>query len=611
MPKHLPALLLSATLLGTSSGAALAFGFDAPVNQCIVDPEPECFDILFAELSKRVDALIDARGYAPIPAAILLKAERPRRAEIAIAKIKDPARRKEMLVYIGNAYARAGQIDDAYRILKDIKAPQIRAILIATIASVQLRDGDIESTLAPIIELMDVEFIDPTLSDIARMLADSGHLHRASRIAEAIFDARLQAHALGHVSRGFAKAGDVAMAVAHARLIRDRGLQVLVRGEVGFTLHQRGYKAEAMQLYRDAAALVSALKPDDPARDERLESIAHYLIKSGHATAAVALIDRINAPGTRGNLYQRLGHFHAVQGEKEAALRYLGAAVSAASGEKDQYRRYSILREAAMSFAKVGAVDAALSVAQSIQDANIRGGTIKTIGNVLLENGDIARAEQIYLSIDQMDLRAVAVIGFAGFLEAAGQGEEADAHLQALEAALRDAPVRASDMQDGQYLRGSSLASLSRAYSDRGNLKGSLRVALTLEKPDQRLWTLIPIFGAAMDAGDHALADRLNDILFAELKAHPNPRNTLSLIIFLTTFPTNLENIELHRTYAGLLPDDRSKSLLFSAIFEALTQSENYRLAVPVQQLIPEQPLREVATIDLLKRKIESITESH
>lgn len=611
MPRPINAIFLGTALLAASATTALPFEFQPDVNKCVVDVQPQCFDPLLAELSERIASLKDDQfrdNYVAIPTVFLLKANLPGRAEDISKKIEDPNKRAEMLGYIGSAYARAGLIDDAYRILGDTEDPQTRAMLIVTIASFELRDGDVDQTMPSIIDLMDPEFVDSTFAEIAIALIDRGQLNKASRIAEFIFDPRQQAYAFARLSREYAKVGNVPKAISHLNLMRDPSIQVLAWGDVGFTLHDRGYETEAKHLYDEAVALATGRDPDDSGKDAQLESIAHHLIKSSHADDALPIIELVQNPEVRAYLFQRIGSHYAEKGEIVEALKYFEIAVPTAISGDDKYRKYATLSQIAISLAKIGQVSRALSVASSIQEANIEGSALKSIGDKLLEQGDIARADEIFTSIDHPDLRAVALIGFSKFLDSEGVGQKANAILTNLEATLAAAPVEASDFQDGIYLRGSSFSILSGAFVDRGDLSSGLRVALTIEETDQQLWTLIPIFGAAVEAGDDVLAGKLSETLFAELQAHPKPGNVLSVLSYIATLPANLQNIESHKKYASLLDDSRSRSLLFSGIFENLTMTENLALAYQVLELIPENSFRDAALIELLKRRIERIT---
>lgn len=603
-------LILGAALLGTSVNATPTLDFDATVNQCIIDMTPECFDPLLAEFSKQVAAMTDARnsdGYAPIPAAILLKAGMPKRAEKMTRKISDPDKRKEMLGYIGNAYAYAGQIEEARRILGEIEAPQNRAELIVAIADYELIDADVDPTVKQLVDLMDPEFVDLTFSEIARTLIERGQLQKAGRIAEFIFDPSLHAHVMAFLSREFAVSGDVARAITHLKLIRDPDFKVLPWGEVGIALHEQGYEIEAKQLFDEATAMAIGLPPEDPAKEGHLHTIANYLISGDHVDDALSIAAHVTKPEVRANLFYRLGVHHSDKGEVKPALEFFDTAVSAATSGGNPYQQYGTLREIAINLAKIGEVDAALSVARKIADANPQGSTVKSVGDTVLHKGDIARAEAIYASIGHLDLRAVSLIEFSRFLVSEGDAEKAMSILEALETTLLSTSLNPDSSMEDKYLRGSSISSLSRAYVDQGDLISGLRVAMTIEATDQRLWTVIPVYSHAVEAKDDALSDKIEEILFTELQAHPNPGNVLSLLNFIATHPANLEHIETHKKFAGLLDDDQSKSLLFSAIFENLTVNENYILANEVYGLIPDQSIREVALVEFLKRKIEHI----
>ena len=613
MPKSLTAILLGAALMGTTAPAALSFGFETAINQCIVDTQQDCFDTLFAELSDRIAALEDTTardGYAPIPTALLLKAGMTHRAEAAARKIEDPAKRMELLAHVGNSYARAGQVEEAYRLLAEIEFPYERSFLITEIALIELLDSDIETKLPSLIELMVPEFVDATFTEIARGLSDAGQLKKASEIAPLIFDPQQQAYVLGHVARAFAKDGDVAMASSQLDLIRDPDFQVLGRGEVGFALHMRGDTQEAKRVYDQIVAIVTGLDPDDPAKDERIEHVVYYLIKSGHFDSVLPLIDLAKRPEVKASLYYQLGHAHVQLGETQQALDYLHRAVSIAKRDLDRYKYYTTLRETAVSFAKAGEVDIALSVAKHLQEINLVGAATKAVGDVVLKAGDRARAQTIYASIAHLEIRTVALVEFSKRLDEDGQNEQAARTLNGLETMLAATSAEPDAYQDGNFLRGSSIASVSRAYVNRGALRDGLRLAVTIEDTDQRLWAVIPIMGAAIDARDDKLAKEINEMLYAELQAHPNPGNVQSVLAYLTTLPQNLENIDSHKRYAKLLTDDVSKTLLYNAVFENLTVNGKYVVANDVLNLMPDASLKQVAIIELLKRRIEKITQN-
>ncbi len=614
MPKTLNAIVLGVVLMGTTAPAALSFEFGPAINQCIIDMHQDCFDTLFDEFSARVAALEDTTlrdGYAAVPTAILLKAGMTNRAENTARKINDPAKRMELLAHVGNSYARGGQVEEAYRLLAEIELPYARSLLITEIALIELIDGDITSKLPGLIDLMVPDFVDSTFAEIALGLVKAGQLHKATEIAPLIFDAQQQAHAFGHIARAFAKAGDVAMASAQLDLIRDPDFQILARGEVGLTLHEDGNVLEAKRIYDKAATFAIELSADDPAKNERLERIAYYLIKSGYSDDALSLIALVQKSEVKAALFYQLGQAYLSRGDTEQALDHLQRAVLATTRDLDHYKYYATLRETAVTFAKAGDVDTALAVAERLQEINLVSAAVKAIGDVVLKAGDDVRAQNIYASITHLDIRVAALVEFSKRLDQEGQNEQATRILSGLETMLVATPVQPDAYQDGNHLRGSSFASVSRAYVDRGALRAGLRLALAIEDTDQRLWTVIPILGAAIDASDDMLADEISNMLFSELQSHPRPGNVQSVLAFLTTLPQNLENIDSHKRYATLLTDDVSKTLLYNAVFENLTANEKYVAANEVLNLMPDASLKQVAIIELLKRRIEQITQNH
>lgn len=613
MPFALKKIALIAALLGTSATAALSLGLSPRVNQCIVEPDPLCFEPLLAELSERIASLEDGRvfdGYAPIPAAILLKARLPERAEEMSGNITEPDKRRELLTYVGGAYAHNGQFEDALRVLGELEAPQDRAQLIVEIATFSLRDAEVEPTMAPLIDLMDPELVDLVFAEIAGGLIGEGRLQKAGKIATYIFDSDLHAHAIARLSREYARRDDVANALSQLKLLRAPNSAVLARGEVGITLHERGHTAQAKQIFDDTAAMVMKRPADDPTRQDDLQTIAFYLMSSAYFDEALTVIQQVTKPEFRANLHFRLGAHLADTGQITTAVEHLEAAVAVAVSGGERYAQYGTLREIAVTLAEIGKVELATSVAHQIDVSNIAGGTIKSIGDVVLCKGDIAGAERLYASIEHPDLRATGLIEFSAYLAESGNLQKAAIILQEVEAALAKSPIDPNELQDGNYLRGSSIAGLSRAYANQADLNSALRVARTLKDTNQRLWTLIPIYGSAVEAHDARMADELLDLMFTELQAHPKPGDVLSLMSYLSTHPSNIENIAVHKKFAALLKDDQSKSLLFNGIFEMLTMNEKYVLADQVHALIPDQTFRNVAIIELLKRRIGRITDN-
>ena len=128
-----------------------------------------------------------------------------------------------------------------------------------------------------------------------------------------------------------------------------------------------------------------------------------------------------------------------------------------------------------------------------------------------------------------------------------------------------------------------------------------------ISNPDQKLWTLIPIYGAALEADELLIAEELHVRLMADLRAHPIQGNLNSLVHFLATQPANLENIERHQAYAAMLEDDMSKSLFYNALFETLMWSESYVMADQIHALIPDKSIRDIAIIELLKGRLQRI----
>lgn len=581
--KILPAFALFTIIIGLHPNESHGKNGIPTIEECAETPKPACLDLLFGELNSQIMNIKDndtREGYSTMPTALFLRAGKLKQAEEAAENIENPDKRDQMLGHVGVSYATDERIDDARQILTMLKSPYEKSLLIAAISFSDMKSGDVTSHLNSLKSQLAPEFAEKTLADIARMLINNGQYDDGVEVTAAISDPRLQSHLFALVAHKFASVGQVQKSFLSLDRIKDPELKIMAMGGTGTEFQENGYLKEAKVVYHAALDSISMLNAGDPAKNQRLDSIVRYLIGSGYISEAEDAVNQIKQPSSQADLFHRIGLHYADKHELQKMGKYFDISASISDEVSDPYRQLRPLHFMAVRLAKEGEVTKALEFSNQIMDLNGRSNTVSAIGNIILEGQNLKLAEQIYSSIEHVDIRTLSLVRLAKFLIESGEVKPADELLAELRAILAEAPIISSDLQDGVLLRGSTVSSLSSAYIERGDFTAGRQIAETITDPDQRISQLITIFGHAVESHQNEFVDSLNNVIYTELQTHPRAGNVLPLISYLATHSSNMENIELHRKFSTLLKDERSKSLLYSGISQHLAINGNHKLAL-------------------------------
>ena len=289
-------------------------------------------------------------------------------ALLAAQQIKDDVynNRDQALFSIAGAQAKAGDIQGALAVTRQIETGEESDRALSSIAGAQAKAGDIQGALAVTRQIKTYRPRASALAQIAEAQAETGNDRGASRrFSEAVSAAQ-------KISESYDRAGALTqIAEAQTKTGNDRGASRSV--------------IEALSAARRSS--------ENYQRAWALSSIAVAQAKAGDIQGAVTTTQQIEDDDDRASTLSSIAEAQAEAGDERGAARRFSEALSAVRRISENHERSWPLSSIAEAQARAGDVQGALTTTHQIEDDDYRAWTLSSIAEAQAEAGDVPGAE--------------------------------------------------------------------------------------------------------------------------------------------------------------------------------------------------------------------------
>jgi hypothetical protein len=249
--------------------------------------------------------------------------------------------------------------------------------------------------------------------------------HEALTTASAMDDSQARSNYLRSISGDLAKIGDIAGALAAAKLIQDPYHRALSLAEVAAVQATAGRRSEARATLQEA--LIDATRPDPGYwRDDPLSEIA--ATQARHLGDFDGALATVKAMEDAGNVSRALAGIAAAQanaGADSAARATLREALDSADAIGDARKRTEVLAPVVVTLADAGMGDDAVVVANEILNSGYQGYQLYVVPPALANAGKIDAAIAVAKAIEDAHYRGAALASISGALAAQNRVDEA------------------------------------------------------------------------------------------------------------------------------------------------------------------------------------------
>ncbi|MFD9506179.1 P-loop NTPase family protein [Streptomyces mirabilis] len=533
------------------------------------------------------------------------------RAELATNALTDAPRQGQVLVSIVRATAAAGNPHRASEIAEKIPARSERALALMAIS--------IES-------------------------ANAGDLAYSRRIANSIQSRSEHAQALAAIAKGEDFGGKhreavktMAMAEATARAIRNPSRKAWTLAFVAFAASSIGRFSKAIEILNNAEQIVSLIGRSSDREDtlnalaraaamakdpDRAEVIARQIMGANRRLKALAAL----ASGLAAAGYENKAIDVAIETEREARK---------VSGPSQTVKGLALLSQAA---AAVGDVDRAEKVARSISDLPQRERTLTVVAEAIARSGDFEQATKLAASMEKESQQDKTVSIIATVAAAAGELEQAKkmaasirdptmkekalAKLSAPRVNFTTSPKRddessstlymdvqadyskevrdalvSQDFQaaeeisttiDNPYSQFKSVAAISRAIAETGDIERAMRCAGSIQNNPLRAKALVSLGETLIDLGYQEAAERLFDQAVAISNEIANPTYRDQLTAQIAQRLAHAGNLDRAETIVLSMIESAAQQKALAAVAVAAAKSRNVDQAQRIANAISE-----------------------
>lgn len=255
-----------------------------------------------------------------------------------------------------------------------------------TIAVGKAATQDVSGAIRVVERIVDEDWRDHALRQIARSLAEDGDADNASVIADRISNDGCKAFVLTEIGELVARRPFAVTPLPGIRTKSSTAVDhflVILRQEAG------GNEKKAIQIIEDNASSQS---------DAVLGGFAEMLARTGHTYEAIRITAKIRENEARDKTRREVAL--ALRGEEEIDL-----AVLVAEGIRDSDLRGETLRDIILTSVKEGHMDRAILILPRFRDSGIRDETLKHMVIATTNAGDIDRAMKLLARHSRPEIR--------------------------------------------------------------------------------------------------------------------------------------------------------------------------------------------------------------
>ncbi|MFN3253404.1 tetratricopeptide repeat protein [Roseibium album] len=560
MRRVLQLSLISSLLI--VSGTGMSLGQTSPMPQhCQVNPTSDCLDTILDRLLAKIEAEQDGNSrqeYLSGIAVTLISEGKFQRAERFARGIQADNLREQNLGSIASGYAENGQLDDARRVLKSIESPIIRGIVEVAISGADLDSDAVDENLQRLAKIENPSLRDSGFSEVAKEIALSGNYERAKEIAELMAPGGLKNHLLGWLALEQLDVSPIDDVIATLNGISPADQRVIAQSHLAKELSIRGNEAVSKRLFDQSRQMLDQL---DLKADRILvlrEKLAMDNSDAGNQQIALDIAQGIEDPVRKIGVYSYIAGNYANNAKKPQAIELLLRGVEKTKKIDPEPERANIQSMLSRRLAQLGAAAEAALIADFVEDIHSRSLAMQEIGFILLRQGDLAQAGQVFRQIPDPDFKDHTLLHLAVALQEAGQTDEAVDLLEEVIADVRQRPQ--SPLLDIIY---PPMAVLQLKLERQDDAIVSL---MQISDPDVRIEKLLSVAKHASKNGETKFAALLSEKALEEteqLKNTDRQMHWLSTMILQHPANFDLGDIE---GLVGLIEEDQRKNSFITTL---------------------------------------------